>query len=61
MVALPLPLCWDADQISRHGADYDTEDWFTSWDHGAIDPTALMFGTAPEHVTCPDCKEWLHA
>lgn len=61
MVALNLPLCWDADAAQRFGVEYDPEDWFTSWDHGAIDPTALVFATSPEHVECPDCVEWLHA
>ena len=60
-IPLPLPLCWDADAAQRHGADYDPADWFTSWDHGAIDPTSLFFATAPEHVTCRECLEWLHA
>jgi hypothetical protein len=61
MVALPLPLCWDADAIQRHGRDYDTDLWFLSWDQGAIDPTRLLFATSREHVTCPGCAEWLHA
>lgn len=61
MVALDLPLCWDAEQIRRDGPDYDTDLWFLSWDHGAIDPLELLFATAREHVTCRDCNEWLHA
>lgn len=61
VLALNLPLCWDADAIQRHGLDYDTEDWFTAWDHDAIDPTSLVFATAPQYMTCDDCKEWIHA
>lgn len=60
-VALDLPLCWDAEQVHRHGPDYDTDLWFLSWDLGAIDPTALIFGVRPEYVDCRDCLEWMHA
>lgn len=61
MVALDLPLCWDADAKQRHGAGYDADLWFLSWDHGAIDPTVLVFATSRGHVTCVDCLGWLHA
>ena len=69
-VLLPLPLCWDMEVRQRFGADYDDEDWFTAWDHGAIAPDRLSFSTInpqlvpakrDRNVTCPDCQEWIHA
>lgn len=56
--SLPLPLCWDAEGQQRGATD---EEWFLSWDHGAIEPSELWFATGREHVTCRDCIEWLRA
>lgn len=61
VLALDLPLCWDAEARQRLGADYDADLWFVSWDHEVIDPTSLVFATSRERVTCVDCLGWLHA
>lgn len=61
MWELWLPLCWEADAKNHQGADYDPEDWFTAWDHGAIDPMSLIFAPADSMVDCHDCLEWMHA
>lgn len=56
--SLPLPLCWDAEG-QRSGAT--DEEWFLSWDHGAIDPEDLTFTTSTDAVNCRDCIEWMRA
>lgn len=59
----PLPLCWDAAQLPKPGETREGLDglWWLSWDVGAVDPTELLFATAPAFVTCRECLEWLHA
>lgn len=54
----PLPLCWVADG-QRRTVPATVEDWEVSFDHETLPSYAVVDDAA--HVTCADCKEWMHA
>lgn len=58
-----LPLCWHAGVAERMGeqAANDDEAWWLSVDHGVLEPSEVIATTDREAVTCPDCREWMHA
>jgi hypothetical protein len=53
-----LPACWVEGRLTPD----DVAGWAVSYDHGNLPPVWMVtVRDGQAEVTCPECREWVHA